>query len=49
MESQVAISCRQAGLSVEGKGHQPSHKTINAKFVLHTRYAATTMEQRLRG
>ena len=29
MEPEETTSCSQAGPPVEGKGHQPSHKTFN--------------------
>ena len=33
METDVATSCTQVGLPVEGGGHQPTHKTFNPKFL----------------
>jgi hypothetical protein len=36
-EPEVAISQNQEGLSMEGLGHQPSHKTFDLEIVLHTR------------
>jgi hypothetical protein len=49
METEVATSCIQAGLPVEGRGHQPTHKTFfNPKFVLLTKCAGIKIEQRLR-
>ena len=48
MESEVATSCSQAGLPVEGGGYQPTHKTYNPKFALPAKCARIEMEQRLR-
>jgi hypothetical protein len=31
---EVAASCSQAGLSVEGQEQKPTHKTFSPKFVL---------------
>jgi hypothetical protein len=36
-EPEVSTSCRQAGLLVEGKEHQSTHKTFDLKFALPTR------------
>jgi hypothetical protein len=47
-ETEVATSCSQAGLLVEGGGLQSNHKTLNPKFVLPTRCAGIKMEQRMR-
>jgi hypothetical protein len=47
-EPEVATSCREAILPVEGKGFQPIHKTLDPKLVLPTRYARIKIEQRLR-
>ena len=47
-ETEVTISCSQADLPVEGKGHQPTHKTFDTKFVLPTRYTEIKMQQILR-
>jgi hypothetical protein len=33
MKAEVAISCNQAGIPVEGGGHQTTHKTFHTKFV----------------
>jgi hypothetical protein len=41
----MAISCNQARLSVEGLGHQPSHKTFNLQFVLSERCAEVRVAQ----
>jgi hypothetical protein len=48
METEVVTSCSKAGLSVEGGGYQPSHKTFNPKFVITTRSAGIKMEERLK-
>jgi hypothetical protein len=32
IESKVTTSCNQAGLPVEGRGYDPTHKTFNPKF-----------------
>lgn len=36
MEAELAISCNQARLQMEGEGHQPKHKILDTKFVLLT-------------
>jgi hypothetical protein len=48
MESDVAISYSQEGLSVEELGNQPIHKTFNPKLVLPTRSTGTKMVKRPR-
>ena len=47
-ETEVETTCSQAGLPEEGEGHQPTHKTLDLKFVLPTRCAGIKIEQRLR-
>lgn len=47
MEPELAISCNQAGLPVEGLGHQPSHKTLDPQFVLPTRCAGVKVAKKL--
>jgi hypothetical protein len=37
IESELAISCNQAGLPVKVLGYQPNHKTLDPQFVLPTR------------
>lgn len=39
MELELATSCRQARLPVEGLGHEPSYKTFVLQLALPTRYA----------
>jgi hypothetical protein len=48
MDNEVAYSCSQEGLVVEGREHNPTQKTFIPKFVLPTRYSGIKMEQRLR-
>jgi hypothetical protein len=48
VETEMATSCSQAALSVEGGAHQPIHKTFNLKFVLPTGSAGIKMKQRHR-
>jgi hypothetical protein len=48
MATEVATSCNDVGLSVEGGEHQPTHKIFNSKFVLPTRCAAIKEDQSLR-
>jgi len=48
MKLEVASSCRQEGLLLEGKGYQPIHQILHPKFVLPTRSTEAAMEQRLR-
>lgn len=48
METEVAISCIQEGLLVEGEGHHPTRKTFNPNLVLLTKCARIKTEPRLR-
>jgi hypothetical protein len=48
IETEVATSCSQSRLLVEGWGQQHTHKTFNPKFVLPTRCTGIKMEQRLK-
>jgi hypothetical protein len=48
MEPEEAILSGQAGLPVEGWGHQLTHKTFEPIFVLSTRSRGIKMEQSLR-
>jgi hypothetical protein len=41
MEPEKTTSCSQAGTSVEGERHHPTHKTFNPKFILCIRNAGT--------
>ena len=47
IEPEMANSCSQAGLPVEGIGYQPTHKNFNPKLFLLTRCAEIKTEQRL--
>jgi hypothetical protein len=44
IESEMATSWTQAGLLVEGGGHQPIHKNFNPTFLEPTRCAGINME-----
>ena len=48
METDLATSRSQEGLSVEGVRHQSTQKTFISKFVMPTRWTAIKMEQILR-
>jgi hypothetical protein len=48
MEPEVATSCTQTRLVVEGGGHQHFHKTLDSKFVLPKRCLVIKLEQILR-
>jgi hypothetical protein len=48
MEPEVATSCSQAGFSVEAEVQQSTHKILDPKYLLPTRYTRTKMKQRLR-
>lgn len=37
LETEMATSYSQARLTVEGGGHESTHKAFDPKFVLHTR------------
>lgn len=39
MMSELAFSCNQARLPMDGLGHQPCYKNFDPEFVLLTRYA----------
>jgi hypothetical protein len=47
-ETEVATSCIQAGLPMEGGEHQSSHKTFNPKLAMPLRCTGIKMEPRLR-
>jgi hypothetical protein len=46
-ELEMATSCSQARLPMEGLGHQSSHKTFNSQFALSIRCAGIKMEQKM--
>jgi len=48
VEPEVAISCSQARLLMEGGGHQHTHKIFDPKFALPTRCVEIKTEQKLR-
>ena len=44
IETEVATSCNQIGLSKEERRHQSTHKTFNQKYTLPTRCAGIKIE-----
>ena len=49
MESEIAISCKQIRLPVEGLGHQWSHRTLEPQFFLPERSTGVKDEPEIKG
>ena len=48
LEPEVTISYCQAELSVKEQGQKTTHRALDPKCVLFTRFAGTKMDQRLK-